>query len=93
VKSRIAPILTFTIALILVSSLAYAAKKKVAKPSDLTPDTLSEEEAFKTELLNATEDRENKLPGIGDTSSKKSVPATGYEKTNGKIIAKQPKKK
>jgi hypothetical protein len=90
-KRRIAPIITFTIALILVSGLAYAAKKKVVKSSGHIPDTQFEEETFKAELLNATEDRENMLSGIVDASSKKIVPATGYEDTKD-LIAKQPKK-
>jgi len=75
-KRRVAPILTFTLALILISSIAYASKKKdPVKSSDLIPDKLSEEEALKAELLNATEDHENKSPGIGIGSSKKIVPA------------------
>lgn len=87
-KRRVAPILTFTIALVLVGSLAYAAKKKIqAKSVPQTPE-ISEEETFKAELLNATEDREDKL---GAASSKKIVTATVYENTKDQIDT-QPKK-
>ena len=89
-KRRVAPILTFTIAIVLAGSLAYAAKKKIqAKSVPRTPET-SEEEALKVELLNATEDPENKLPGIGE-SSKTIAPATGYENIKDRI-ARQPRK-
>ena len=87
-KRRVAPILTFTLALIIVSSIAYASKKKdPVKSSDLIPDKLSEEEAFKAEMLNATEDHKNKSPGTG--SSKKVVPAKRNLEDQ---IAKQPEK-
>jgi hypothetical protein len=91
-KRRVAPILTFTIALILIVGLTFAEEKKdLPKAQDQTSDATHEEEAFKTELLNATEDRENKFPGIGE-SSRKIVPAPGYENTKDQIIAKQIKK-
>ena len=78
-KRRVAPILTFTIALILVSGLAYAAKKKdQARPADRTPDPIHEEEALKAELLDATEEHQRKLPDISDT--KKIVDARSNEK-------------
>lgn len=86
-KRRFLPIVPITVGLILISGLVYAMeKKKHSKPMGLTPETMTEEEALKAELLEATEDPKNKLPGINDASSKKVVP----EKTGDKI-AKQPK--
>ena len=85
-KRRVAPILTFTIALILVSSVAYAAKKKVnTRPSVRTPDPTHEEEALATELLEATEEHQKKLPSIGDINK------NAEEAVKAQIIAK-PKK-
>jgi hypothetical protein len=87
-KKRFLPIIPITVGLILISGLVYAMdKKKHAKPVGLMPETMTEEEALKTELLEATEDHENKLPAIGDARSKKIVP----EKTRDQI-ANQPKK-
>jgi len=81
-KRRFIPIIPITVGLILISGLVYAMEKnKRAKPVGLTPETITEEEALKAELLEATEDHENKLPGVGGASSKKVVP--------GKNIIKQ----
>jgi hypothetical protein len=85
-KRRVAPILTFTIALILVSGLAYAAKKKVnTRPAVRTPDPTHEEEALAAELLEATEEHKKKMPSIGDINKNTD------EVVKAQIIAKQPK--
>jgi len=90
-KRRVTQILTFTIAIVLVGSIAYASKKKVkTKSVPQTPET-SEEEALKAELLDATEDHENKLPGKS-ASTKRIIPVTGDENTKDQIIANQTKK-
>ena len=87
-KRRFLPIIPITVGLILISGLVYAMeKKKQTKPVGLVPETMTEEEALKAELLEATEDPKNKLPGIGDASSRKIV----SEKTRNQI-ARQPKK-
>lgn len=92
-KRRVAPILTFTIALILVSGLAYAAKKKVnTRPSVRTPDPTHEEEALEAELLDATEELRKALPNIDKTNPKEIISASEDEKIKDKIITKQPKK-
>ena len=78
-KRKVAPFLTFTIALILISSLAYAAKKnEQAKAITRTADTISEETALKAELLDATEGKKNCLPSIDN--KKKNVDAKINEK-------------
>ncbi len=80
-KRRIVPLLTFTVALVLVSSIAYAAKKKApAKPEERPQDPTHEEEALRTELLAATEGRETPGRGAGEAGIKKKVVrATGNE--------------
>jgi hypothetical protein len=90
-KRRVAPIITFTIAIVLAGSLAYAAKKKIQDKSVPRASETSEEESLKVELLNATEDPDNKLPGTGESPKKKIVPVTGDENTKDPI-AKPPKK-
>ena len=73
-KRRLTPILAVTIGLVLLSGLAYAAeKKRQAKPVNRTPETMTEEEALKAELLDATEEHHDKRPGIEDARVKKSV--------------------
>lgn len=73
-KRRITPILAVTLALVLFSGLAYAVeKKRQAKPVDRTPETMTEEEALKAELLDATEEHHDKRPGLDDTGAKKSA--------------------
>ena len=80
-KRRFLPIIPIAVGLILMSGLVYAMeKKKQTKPMGLTPETM-------TEVLEATEDPKNKLPGIGDARSKKIVPEKARDK-----IAWQPKK-
>jgi hypothetical protein len=74
------PILTVTLGLILISSLAYAAKKKEQSKSVVrTPDTISEEKALKAELLDATEGQQNNLAVI--ENSIKNVDAKSDAKT------------
>ena len=73
-KRRLTPVLTITLALVLFSGLAYAVeKKRQAKPVDRTPDAMTEEEALKAELLDATEEHHDKRPGINNAGVKKSV--------------------
>ena len=56
-KSRVATIVTISVALVLISSVTYAAgKKKQAKLKVQAPDAISEEEALRAELLAATEE-------------------------------------
>ena len=91
-KRRITPILTITVALVLLGSLAYAAKKKeLSKSQDPTPEPMHEEEALKAELLEAARDREDKSHSIGDASAKKIIHASSFEKTEAQLV-KQPKK-
>ena len=74
------PILTITLALVLISSLAYAAKKKdQAKAVSRTADAISEEKALKAELLDATEGQKKIPPVFGNT--KKNVDAKFDAKT------------
>jgi hypothetical protein len=93
-KRRVARVLTFTIGLVLVTGIAYAAKKKVlVKPSDRTPDPTHEEEALRAELLDAAGDRSDTLPGNREGGARRIVQATGYEKEGDKIRVRQPAKK
>jgi hypothetical protein len=88
-KRRVAPILTFTIALIFLWCLTFAEEKKdLPKAQDQTSDATHEEEALKTELLEAVGNPDNKL---GDVSTKKVIPAAEDENTKD-LITKQPKK-
>ncbi len=68
-------IVTFTLAMVLVGSLAYAAadKRRQAKLPHLEPAPADEEEALKTELLAATEDRQESSPKTMVATSKKIV--------------------
>jgi hypothetical protein len=92
-KRRVAPILTFTIALVLVSSLAYAAKKKdLGRTVDKTREPTQEEETLTAELLEATENADDKLSSTGDDSLQEIAQATPYKKVKGMITAKQPQK-
>ncbi len=66
-------IVTVTVALILVGSLAYAAeKKKQEKEITRTPQA-AEEEAVKAELLAAVEGHQEKLPGVDEKVDAKKV--------------------
>jgi hypothetical protein len=92
-KRRVARILAITIGLVLVTGIAYAAKKKgPVKPSGRTPDPTHEEEAFRAELLDATGDHADRSPGMGGEGAKKTARATGYEEGRDRNSAKQPKK-
>jgi len=70
-KKRYVPIITFTVAMLLVGSIAYAAdrRKKTKQMSDES-DNLSEE-ALKVELLSASDVQQKKTAGTlstrGDT--------------------------
>lgn len=56
-KIKYVPIITLSLAIVLVGSIAYASeKRKKAKLIDYEPSEMSEE-AFKSELLNTSEDQ------------------------------------
>jgi len=70
-KIRYTPIITFAFAVLLVSSIAYAAdRRKQAKLAIHEPEAATEEEALKAELLAATEERQEKAPGSEAVSSR-----------------------
>lgn len=80
-KRRVVPILTATVALVLIAGLAYAAKKKEKDPAvGNEPDPTHEEEALQAELLEATQGVETRLPGTVETGAKKVARAAGSEK-------------
>lgn len=84
-KKRFSTILTITVATVLVSSLAYAAKKKLqTKSKSLTPDV--SEVDLATNLLDANGDHKLKLPKTGDTNKH------GDEELKDLILAKELKK-
>ena len=92
-KKRIVPILTFTVALVLVTGLAYAAKKKdQSKSADRSPDPTHEEEALQAELLEATGERVAKTTASGESGSKRINTAVSGEKSRGPIITMQQKR-
>ena len=69
-KRRLTPILTISIALLLIGSLAYAAdKRKQARSVHQSLDTTREEEALKTELLDAVEEHRTELADAGDAGN------------------------
>ena len=73
-KKRYAPIITFTIAILLVGSIAYATdKRKKARISVQEPNEIHEEEALKAELLAAIDDQHKILPDTTAASSNKKV--------------------
>jgi hypothetical protein len=93
-KRRVTTILTFTIGLILVTGIAYAAKRKdQIKPSSRTPDPTHEEEALRAELLAATGDHPVAASGSEEKGAKKIVHATSYKEDSEQIVAKQPEGK
>lgn len=92
-KRRCATILTFTIALILASGLAYAAKKKdQGRSADRTTDPTRDEETLTAELLESARNSEDRLSGTEDDSMREIAQATTYERIKGVTIARQPKK-
>jgi uncharacterized membrane protein len=69
-KRKIIPI---TVALLLISGLAYAVdKKKQTKLVDQLTDKIHEEEALQAELLAATEENQIKIPDKDSASSGKT---------------------
>jgi hypothetical protein len=85
-KRRVAPILTFAIALVLISGLAYAARKKdQGKMADLLSDPTHEEEALQAELLAMTENRDVKVPDVGKASAKEVTNAAIPENIKGQM--------
>lgn len=84
-KRRLTPILTVTIGLILVSGLAYAAKKKGQANAAADTTEITEEEALKAELLETIGEQQEKKPAIDEANRNAS------EEVNGRIRAKQPK--
>jgi hypothetical protein len=65
-KKRLTPILTISLAIVLIGSIAYAAdRKKQAKRVD--QDRIHEEEALRAELLDDVQDRDKKSREAGDT--------------------------
>ena len=74
-NKRYVPIIAFTLAVLLVSSVAYASeKKKKARLPVHDPNEMSEE-ALKVELLAATEGQQEKSPVTKVVSSKKRTDA------------------
>ena len=68
-KRRISTILTITVAAVLVSSLAYAAKKKLqTKSKSLIPDV--SEVDLAADLLDVHGNHKHKLPKTGDTTKR-----------------------
>jgi hypothetical protein len=101
-KKRITYLLTITIALVLISSLAIASEnKKQAQPVALTPESITEEEALIAELLDDSEEHQYKKSGMNDDLKKsyggksgvrkdplkiKIIPKTTYDMNKGLII-------
>ena len=67
-KRRLTPILTISIAIILIGSLAYAAdKRKQAKQGSQPADPTHEEETLIAELLESVADHDKKAPAVAET--------------------------
>jgi len=67
-KRKLTPILTISIAIILIGSLAYAAeRKKQPKQGSQPTDPTHEEEALIAELLESVADHDKKAPAAADT--------------------------
>lgn len=80
-KRRFIPVISITVALLLIGGLAYALeKKKQAQPVDRLSDTTREEEALQAELLAATGDRQVKLPEKETATPGKNEPAGSGDK-------------
>lgn len=72
-KKRYVPIITVTIAILLVGSIAYAAdKRKQGKLMIPEPKGMSEE-ALKAELLESNDDQHKQKQDIKTDSSRKAV--------------------
>jgi Mg2+/citrate symporter len=86
-KKRLIPALSIGIVVFLIGSLAYAAdKRKKAHTVDLATDKTHEEEALKAELLNAVEEKEQKLHDAGDSGK---VAADRSNKNKGPLESKK----
>ena len=86
-KKRLIPALSIGIVVFLIGSLAYAAdKRKKAHTVDLATDKTHEEEALKAELLNAVEEKEQKLLDAGDSGK---VAADRSNKNKGPLESKK----
>ncbi len=84
-KRRLSTIFTITIAAVLMSSIAYAAKKKLeTKSKPLTPDITEVDLA--ADLLDANGDHKHKSPKSGDANKH------GDEVSKDLTVAKQTKK-
>lgn len=67
-KRRLTPILTISVALILIGGLAYAAdRRKQAKQVGHPAEPTHEEEALRAELLDAVEGNEKKSTDADDS--------------------------
>ena len=76
-KRRLTPILAIGIMVLLIGSLAYAAdRKKRTKLVERTPDTITEEEALKAELLDALEDQQKISKDTADPAGVTSAKTT-----------------
>ncbi len=85
-KRRVAPILTFTVALVLVSAIAYAAKKKdQAKSAERTPDPAHEEEALQAELLEATGEHAAKVTTVRGPGAERVIAVAAREKGKDRV--------
>lgn len=63
-KKRYVPIITFTVAILLVGSIAYAAdKRKKTKTATDSFNEIPEDETLQVELLAAVEDHRHTRPG------------------------------
>lgn len=84
-KRRLSTIFTITVAAVLISSIAYAAKKKLpAKSAPLAPDV--SEVDLAADLLDVNGDHKRKSPKTADTDKHDD------EKLRDLAMAKQPKK-
>ena len=84
-KKRFSAIFTITVAAVLISSIAYAAKKKLqTKSKPMTPDV--SEVDLAAGLLDANGDHKHKSPKVGDTNKH------GDEELKDLTIAKKPQK-
>ena len=66
-KKRFSTIFTITVAAVLISSIAYAAKKKLRTKSEPLTSDVSEVD-LAAELLDANGGHKHKSPKVGDTN-------------------------